>query len=131
MIEIAARKYECQRCGAVMTVVPAGVLATRQYSAPSIALAMYLWLVEGLSDIAVRERVCAWRVRGRSGGRGWAQLYRWVRAAPSLFALPRPVRLAGSARESAGRVLAAVTALGPPRRVAMPSRLFAGAALAR
>ncbi len=130
VIEIEARKYECQRCGAVMTVVPAGLLATRQYSAPSIALALYLWLVAGLSDVAVRERIGAWRVRGRSGGRGWAQLYRWVRAAPRLFALPRPVRLAGTARAIASRVIAMLGGLGPPSRSSMPSRLFAGAALA-
>ena len=36
---LEVRRYECQRCGAVMTVVPAGMLARRQYSAPSIALA--------------------------------------------------------------------------------------------
>jgi Zn ribbon nucleic-acid-binding protein len=38
----AVRRYECQRCGAVMTVVPAGMLARRQYSASSIALTLHL-----------------------------------------------------------------------------------------
>lgn len=84
---LAARRYECQRCGAVMTVVPSGVLPRRQYSAPSIALALHLWLVTGLSDRLVRGRVCAWRRRDRSA-RGWAQLYRWARQAAGLFALP-------------------------------------------
>jgi hypothetical protein len=44
VVSIAVRRYECQRCKAVMTVVPAGMLAGRQYSAPSIALALHLWL---------------------------------------------------------------------------------------
>ena len=70
------RRYECQRCGAVMTVVPAEMLARRQYSAPSIALALYLRGVAGRPDREVRRCVCAWRIRGRNG-RGWAQLYRW------------------------------------------------------
>ena len=53
------RRYACQLCRAIMTVVPAGMLARRQYSASSIALALHLWLMMGLSDRTVRARVCA------------------------------------------------------------------------
>jgi hypothetical protein len=85
VVAIAVRRYECQRCGAVMTVVPSGMLARRQYSASSIALALHLWLVVGLPDRQVHQRVGAWQVRGRCG-RGWAQLYRWARLlSPALF----------------------------------------------
>jgi hypothetical protein len=131
--EIAVRRYECQRCGAVMTVVPSAVIATRQYTASSIALALYLWLVERLSDAAVRARICAWRVRGTSGGRGWAQLYRWARAAPKVFALPRPVSLVGPTKEVALRVVTMLRALAPPDEQApsIASQIFDGAALAR
>ncbi len=132
VVEIAARRYECQRCGAVMIVVPASILPGRQYSASSIALALYLWLLDELSDVEVRDRVCAWRVRGRSGGRGWAQLYRWARVAPDLFSLPRPVSRTGTVREVATSVVRMLIAVAP---TAIPEtdaagRAFAGAALA-
>jgi hypothetical protein len=104
MVTVLARRYACQRCGAVMTVVPAGMLAQRQYSVPSFAVALYLWLLGGQSDRRVREQVCAWQLRGRNP-RGWAQLYRWTRDAASLFALPRPVAALSDVRETARRVL--------------------------
>lgn len=124
---LVVRRYQCQRCGAVMTVVPRGVLAGRQYSGPSIALALHLWLVAGLADRCVRERVCAWRRRGR-GSRGWAQLYRWARHAGRLFTLPR--RVATSAGEAGLHVLAALCALAPLALSTAPAaqRVFEGAA---
>jgi hypothetical protein len=91
---VAARRYECQGCGAVMTVVPAAMLARRQYSASSIALALHLWLAMGQPDRLVRAQLCAWQRRGQNG-RGWAQLYRWADQALGLFALPRPVPTGG------------------------------------
>jgi transposase len=116
VVAIAVRRYECQQCGAVMTVVPAGMLARRQYSASSIALALHLWLELGWSDRHVRQRVCAWRLRGRSA-RGWAQLYRWTRQAASLFRLPRLVPAQRSANETARRVLLALRSLVRAPRV--------------
>jgi ribosomal protein S27E len=94
VFSVAARRYECQGCSAVMTVVPAGMLARRQYSASSIALALHLWLAMGQPDRLVRAQLCAWQRRGRSG-RGWTQLYRWAGQALGLFGLPRPVPPAG------------------------------------
>lgn len=122
---LEVRRYECQRCGAVMTVVPAGMLARRQYSASSIALALHLWLAVGLSDRMVRNQVCAWRRQGRSA-RGWAQLYRWARQAVSLFALPRPAA-------SVSHVLTALRALAPVALSSTPIALqvFEGAARTR
>jgi transposase len=128
---LAVRRYECQRCGAVMTVVPAGMLARRQYSASSIALALYLWFTVGLSDRVVRGHVCAWRRRGRSA-RGWAQLYRWARQAASLFTLPRPVP-SGQPSATAHHVLNTLRALAPVAlRVApIAQQVFEGAARTR
>jgi transposase len=125
------RRYECQRCGAVMTVVPAEVLARRQYSASTIALALHLWLTMGLSDRVVRDQVCAWRRRGRSA-RGWAQLYRWARQAASLFALPRPAP-PGSLRGTARHVLTTLRALAPVALSIAPiaRQVFEGAAHTR
>jgi hypothetical protein len=128
MVEIAVRRYECQSCGAVMTVVPAGMLARRQYSASSIALALHLWLVLGLSDRLVRGRICAWQMRGRSG-RGWAQLYRWAGSAASVFGLQR----IASAADTAIRVLVTLRAMAPVSLSAAPieQQIFEGAARTR
>ena len=129
-VSISARKFECQACGAVMTVVPSELVAGRQYSAPSIAYALYLWLVEGLCDRAVRARVCAWRVAGPSGGRGWAQLYRWAKSAARLFRVPRPVSLEGSFDVVAIRIVTmlANATLASSSATTFADRVFAGAA---
>lgn len=132
IVEVSARKYECQACHAVMTVVPAGVVAGRQYGGGTIALALHLWLVAGLADSAVRARLCAWRVLGRSGRRGWAQLYRWCRAAPWLFPLRRPVPLGDGIGTAAHHVLAQLAAAaGASSTESAAARVFVGAALAR
>lgn len=112
IVVVPVRRYACQRCDAVMTVVPAGMLARRQYWGPAIAYALYLWVIAGLSDRRVREAACGWQLRGRSP-RGWAQLYRWTRAAARLFALPRPIAVARDVRETAQRVLITLSALAP------------------
>lgn len=128
VVVIAVRRYECQRCGAVMTVVPSGMLARRQYSASSIALALHLWLALGLSDRLVRERICSWRIWGQSA-RGWAQLYRWARSAASLFELPR---MTGTS-DAAIRVLTTLRALAPIALTGAPIaiQIFEGAARTR
>jgi hypothetical protein len=132
VVVVLVRRYACQLCRAVMTVVPAGMLARRQYSGPSIALALYLWLLAGQSDRSVRARVCAWQVRG-SNDRGWAQLYRWARQAASLFVLPRPEPALRNAYETARHVLTTLRALAPAALSSAPIELqiFGGAALTR
>lgn len=126
------RRYACQLCKAVMTVVPAGMLARRQYSAPSIALALHLWLAVGLSDRVVRSKVCAWQLRGRNA-RGWAQLYRWAERAAELFALPRPLVSHAGRDAVVGRVLTTLRSLSPVALSAAPiaQQIFAGAARTR
>jgi len=120
VVVIAVRRYECQHCRTVMTVVPAGMLARRLYSAPSIALALHLWLAMGHSDREVRTRVCAWQLRGRCG-RGWAQLYRWARTAGSLLFLKSGMTVA--------RVLVTLRALAPVELhgAALALQVFEGA----
>lgn len=125
-VVVAARKFECQACGAVMTVVPAGVLPGRHYSGSAIALALFLWLGEGLADRVVRERVGAWPLVGRGGRRGWTQLYRWTREATRMFALPRPVAVGADARTSARRVIGLLGQVAAGANEA--ARIFAGAA---
>lgn len=125
---LSVRRYECQRCSAVMTVVPAGMLARRQYSASTIALALHLWLSVGQPDRRVRDALCAWRRPGRSA-RGWAQLYRWALEMADLFVLPRPAG-SGSARVIALRVLSMLRSLAPAALSAasLAHQVFEGAA---
>jgi hypothetical protein len=132
VIVLSVRRYACLACKAVMTVVPAGMLARRLYSAPSIALALHLWLLAGLSDCAVRSRVCAWRVRG-SSARGWAQLYRWARQPERVFALPRPTSAPEGAYAVAKRLLTTLRSMAPATHHAAPIALqiFEGAAQTR
>lgn len=132
VIVLSVRRYACLACKAVMTVVPAGMLRRRQYSAPSIALALHLWLLAGLSDCAVRNQVCGWRVHG-SSGRGWAQLYRWARQPERVFALPRPTGVLEGAYAVAKRMLTTLRSLAPVTCHAAPIALqvFEGAAHTR
>lgn len=132
IVVVTVRKFECQRCGAVMTVVPSELLPHRQYTAPSIALALCLWLVEGHADSTVRARVCGWRITSSRGARGWPQLYRWARSASRLFVLPRPVAPTESMHETARAVLLVLAALAPITMHCspVPTRVFAGASRA-
>lgn len=130
LVTLSARKYECQMCGAVMTVVPRGVLRGRQYSGPAIALALWLFVLTGLSGVAVRARISPWLVTGRSGRRGWAQLYRWRVHVRWLFRMLRPVP-EGPPNESVRRVLLTLVALAPAGLTVLSNeaRVFAGAAM--
>jgi hypothetical protein len=132
LVTILARKYECQDCGAVMTVVPCGVLPGRLYTGQAIALALWLFALEALSGVAVRSRVSPWRVTGRSGRRGWAQLYRWVRDAGRLFRTVRPIA-ENVPHDVVQRVLWSLVAMAPAGLVATSdvARVFAGAAMIR
>jgi hypothetical protein len=132
LVTFSARKYECQMCGAVMTVVPRGVLRGRQYSGPAIALALWLFVLTGLSGVAVRARISPWVVTGRSGRRGWAQLYRWQANARWLFHTLRPFP-DGPPRESVRRVLLTLVALAPAglTMLSNEARVFMGAAMIR
>ncbi len=132
VVVLSVCRYACLACKAVMTVVPAGMLARRLYSAPSIALALHLWLLAGLSDRAVRDQVCAWRVRGRSGS-GWAQLYRWARQPARVFALPRATGALEGAYALTKRMLTTLRSMAPVSCHAAPIALqvFEGAARTR
>ena len=50
MVAVRARRYQCQRCGTSMLVVPGEILRRRLYTAPAMGLALALWaLAEGLN----------------------------------------------------------------------------------
>jgi len=78
--EVVCRRYHCLACGAVLMVMPRGILRRRLYSASAIALALTLWGVEGLAPGEVRARVSPLRIIGASAAIGWTSLRRWARA---------------------------------------------------
>jgi hypothetical protein len=68
-VVIRERRYRCRGCGALLVVVPRGVLRGRHYSASAIGLALALFGVVGMSLAEVRRRVSPWPVVGERRGR--------------------------------------------------------------
>lgn len=106
---VLARRYACQRCSAVVLVVPAGTLGRFRYGALAIVLALALWSHDAMSARAVRDIVSADRVRGHAVV-GWPSLTRWARRAHFLW--PRLPSLADALtpRAHARRIVDALAA---------------------
>lgn len=109
---IDVRRFECQRCGAVMTVVPREVLRGVLYAASAIGLALFLYGVDGLSARKVRERVSVFPAQDASTP-GWPTLRRWIARAESLWRLERAPLPNGSTRQRAERAAMQLVAHAP------------------
>lgn len=102
-IEIVdVRRFECQRCGAVMTVVPREVLHGVLYAASAIGLALLLYGLDKRSARAVRARVSIFPALDASTP-GWPTLRRWIARAESLWRLERTSLPHASTRQRAER----------------------------
>jgi hypothetical protein len=130
--EILCRRYACQHCGAVLQVVPRGILRRRLYSAAAIALALALWGVDGLAAVEVRRRVSPWGLVGAAAAAGWASLRRWACAVRSaaLFGAVRSLPAGARLREVAARAATTLAAFAPSSADAVPltTRAMLGAA---
>jgi hypothetical protein len=129
-VEIGARRYRCDACGAVITVLPASCQPLKHFSGAAIAAAIALWGLCGKSALEVRRAISDWRVVG-SSARGWRSLSRWVVDAVErrLFGgldLPVP---RGTSHEQAARLAQALCGWAPSdRRTAeLPGQAFFGA----
>ena len=77
LLECWVRRYRCQRCGAVITVLPRGVLPRYLYSAAAIVMAFIMVadspMGDGLSDTEAYDQ------QGMNPLRCWKKLdnYRW------------------------------------------------------
>lgn len=132
MVTVLVRRYQCQRCGGVTTVLPGGLCARRHYSASAIGLALCLFGLMRLSIGHTRERVCTWQA-GFDLNR-WTTLRQWVTAVSVGQLLPRiatwrtwPERF--SLRAGAERAAACLCSLAP-WAATLTEQAFAGAALA-
>ena len=134
VIVITARRYRCCGCGAVLLVVPCGMLPGRHFSAGAIAWALALFGIEGLPARTVRARASPWRVVGATAAAGWTALRRWVRAARQgrLFAHVRAAPASWTCRQHAARIATTLAARAPPglRHLPLAAQAFHGAAQA-
>lgn len=129
VVVIDVRRYRCQECGAVMTVVPREVVARMLFSAPAVALALALYGLLGQSAREVRAAVSPWHEVGTPAG-GWKTLRRWIARAPVLWTCIRAAPAAASTRARAER--AATTLAGHAgAHTSLVHGAFAGAAHAR
>jgi hypothetical protein len=131
-ITVAVRRYLCQRCGGVTTVLPGGLCARRHYSASAIGLALCLFGLMGHSIEETRARVCTWRA-GFDLNR-WTTLRQWVTAVSVGRLLPcitvwRQWTDGASLRAGAERAAACLCSLAL-RTGTIAELAFAGAALA-
>lgn len=129
-VEILARRYRCRACGAVIVVVPRGVLRYRHFFGAAIAWALGLFGVERRSAREVRRRTSSWRVVGATAASGWAALRRWVAAvrAGRLWPCLPGVAPSLTMRQAAAQTALALGSRAPPPWDTPPAaRAFAGA----
>jgi hypothetical protein len=110
--EVAARRYACLACGAIMLVVPAGVLRRFLFLASAIAAALGRW-AEGVPAQQVRREVSPQQALGATAATGWASLRRWVRTAPRLWPRSPPLPWPGSCRAMAVAVVLFLASFAP------------------
>jgi hypothetical protein len=127
-VTIAARRYRCVPCTAVIIVVPREVRGRRQYSLSAIALAFALWGLLLATAAEVRRRICPAKVVGDAALGDWATLRRWARAAEPLFpSVPLPGGQA-TLRQVAAAVATVLSASAEPATRGHPveQRAFVG-----
>lgn len=135
MTLVHARRYECQRCGAVTVVVPAETLTKRLYTAAAIGWALALYGLALLTPATIRRMVSPWRHWGPRSAVGWQTLGRWARAATKgrLFQCIGPMPEEWPVRMVAARAatMLAGHALPSPEPPTLDVSSFLGAVLAR
>ena len=126
---IVVRRYRCERCGGLTTVLPRGLTARRHYSASAIGLALCLHGMQGLSIGETRQRVCTWPVGFET--ERWSTLISWLAAVAEgrLFRCIRPSLPQASQRRQAERAAATLCSLALATDE-LEAQAFEGAALA-
>jgi len=122
IIVLTLRRYRCQRCRAVITVGPPGLMPGWLYSAQAIGWALALYGLAKRSAADVRRRVSPWPKVGNAAFGSWATLRRWIKAVRSgrLFAQVRPCPAAWTLRQIAERAATTLAAQALPLGSAVP-----------
>ena len=132
---VAARRFLCILCGAVVMVVPSEVVPGRHYSATAIGIALALFGILKVGAREVRARVCTLGTVGYAAAEGWQTLRRWIHAvrAGVLFPFVREVAPGWPLRRVAERAATTLEAWAPIALAGQPRlvRVVAGAAQAR
>ncbi len=131
IVVVDVRRYQCQHCDAVITVVPSDIEPRRHYSRPAIALALARFGLLGESPAAVRRVVSPWRVVCAEAAGRWITLGRWVTAvrAGALLPTTRASPACAAARRIAERAAQGAAAHAPPtlRHLPLVAQAFHGA----
>lgn len=110
---LLVRRYLCLVCGAVMTVVPRGVVPGRVYSALAIVVGLASWAIQRLASAVVRARVSPWP--HVADPRQWAMPGRWVDAVACgglLAGVVRPSPASWTRQQVAARIASSAVAAG-------------------
>lgn len=130
VVTVVTRRYRCRACGAVIAVVPRGIVARRHFSASAIGLGLLLYAVLRVHVDELAARVGLWG-RGHSA---WRTVVRWTQAIDRGALLRRArLRLAPPdwpPRRRAERAAMALASLCPDSACPLATRVFVGAALA-
>ena len=130
-LEVDVRRYRCSTCGAVVTVLPRGLVPRRHFSSAAIGQALLRYGLMQQSQRAVRQHTSPWRVVGDAAVTGWITLRRWLAALGhgSLFAQVRAAPAEFTARQRAERAALTLAALAPAGMAHLPliEQVFAGA----
>lgn len=132
LISVFVRRYQCQPCGAMVVVVPRGLVRRRLYSGSAIALALALYGAVGLTPAEVRRRVSPFRIVGPTAAPRWASLRGWCRAvrAGRLFPTVRALPAEATLRQVAARAATTLAAYARGAAVlAVESAAFIGASM--
>ncbi len=108
LTEIAARRYVCRACDAVVLVLPADVARRCLYTLSVIAAALAQWSHAGLSARVVRSVFSPFLIVG-DAARGWPSLVRWCGMAERLWPRIAPLSCA-SPRVAAHQLCAKLSA---------------------
>lgn len=129
---LVQRRYACRQCRSVIVVRPRGTLPRKRYTAAALALAMWLWAVEKMTDAAVRSKIAVAPTTGLSRPERWTTLRRWAAAARN-GELWRCVAADASwtLRQCADRAARLVAGFADVALEHLHARVFAGAAHAR
>jgi hypothetical protein len=133
-VTVQARRYRCNACGAIVVVVPRGLLPRRRYSAAAIGWVLARVGLDGATTPVARAEVCPCATLGVAAAERWLAPSRWIEASRRGQLFPRLGRHgADSTRvQIAERTAMQLMALSPRGSAgqAAPHLAFRGAALA-
>lgn len=88
-LTVRARRYRCSACGAIVVVVPRGVLPRRRYSASAIGWVLARVGLDGATTPVIRAEVCDAVLLGVAAAERWLAPSRWIEASRRGQLFPR------------------------------------------